>query len=70
MPGPALAIDSSPGLSCFSSKFSSSKFSPYMESPPLQALLYQDQVMVFLLYNRPCRRCLVLCDVSWVEAAM
>ena len=28
VPGPALAIDSRPGLSCFSSKFSSSNFSP------------------------------------------
>ena len=28
VPGPALAIDIRPGLSCFSSKFSSSNFSP------------------------------------------
>lgn len=35
--GPALAMESSPGRSCFSVKPSSSNFSPYMLSPPLHS---------------------------------
>ena len=33
--GPALAIDSSPGTSCFSLKFKSGKVRPYMDLPPV-----------------------------------
>ena len=33
--GPAFAIDKSPGLVCFSLKFSSANFSPYIDLPPV-----------------------------------
>jgi len=34
VPGPAFAMDKRKGLSCFLTKFSSSKRSPYIDSPP------------------------------------
>ena len=34
-PGPELAMESKKGFSCLSVKFSSSNFSPYIDSPPV-----------------------------------
>merc|ERR1719502_1416162 len=39
VPGPALAIESTPGPVCFSVKFSSANFSPYIDLPPVPSWL-------------------------------
>ena len=57
---PELAMDSLPGLSCFSAKFSSGNLAPYTDSPPRPSPVYLHLVRASFVCTEGAQRSLLV----------